>query len=107
MRDMPRPCQFLSLSSRQETECLKKRLHVYQELKTNDCVRSKINFSVGHQEPLFATGKEKENRMVWAYHALQRSLQNHSLGCFGGWATPWSVEEMLDGQRQRVGPRAS
>ena len=34
-------------------------------------------------------------------HARQR-LQTHPSGYLGGWATPWSVEEMLDGQHQRV-----
>ena len=29
-------------------------------------------------------------------------LQNHSSGHLGGWATPWSAEEMLDGEHQGV-----
>ena len=32
----------------------------------------------------------------------RQSLQNHPSGHLGGWATPWSAEDMLDGQRQRA-----
>ena len=32
----------------------------------------------------------------------QQSLQNHFSGHRGGWATSWLVEEMMDGQHQRV-----
>ena len=41
--------------------------------------------------------------MVQACHTPRRPLQNHHSGHLGGWARPWSVEEMLDGQHQRVG----
>ena len=34
-------------------------------------------------------------------HATTAS-PNHPPGHLGGWATPWSAEEMLDGQHQRV-----
>ena len=40
--------------------------------------------------------------MVWACHTPQQLFQNHSSGYLGRWATPWSAEEMLDGQHQRV-----
>ena len=40
--------------------------------------------------------------MVRGYHTPQQPLQNHSLGHLGGWATPWSAEEMLDGQQEKV-----
>ena len=41
--------------------------------------------------------------MVQACHTPgQQRLQNHLPGHLGGWATPWSTEEMLDGQHQRV-----
>ena len=30
------------------------------------------------------------------------ALLNQPLGHLGGWATPWSAEELLDGQHQRV-----
>ena len=34
--------------------------------------------------------------------AINASTQNHSSEYLGGWATPWSAEEMLNGQYQRV-----
>ena len=57
----------------------------YLEHKTND-------FLLGPQEPLLATMKRRE---------LACSLNSPS-GHLGGWVTPWSAEEMLDGQHQRV-----
>ena len=38
-----------------------------------------------------------------ACHMPWQPLQNHPLGHLGGWATPWSIEEMLDGHHRRVG----
>ena len=35
-------------------------------------------------------------------HMPQQPLQNRPSGHLGGWATPWSAEDMLDGQHQRV-----
>ena len=32
----------------------------------------------------------------------RQSLQNHLSGHIGGWMMPWSAEEMLGGQYQRV-----
>ena len=46
--------------------------------------------------------QEKETCMVRACHTPQQPLQNRSSGHLGGWATPWSAEEMLDGQHQKV-----
>ena len=43
-----------------------------------------------------------ETCKVWTCLTLWQPLQNHSLGHFGGWAMPWSAEEMLDGQHKRV-----
>ena len=40
--------------------------------------------------------------MLRAYHTLRQPLQNHPSGYLGGWGTPWSAEDMLDGQHQRV-----
>ena len=37
------------------------------------------------------------------FHTPQQPLLNHPSGHLGGWAMPWSAEEMLDGQHQRVG----
>ena len=50
-----------------ETKCMRKLLRVsYLEHKTNDWVRSKINFFVGPQEPLPATGKRRKH--AWFGH---------------------------------------
>ena len=46
--------------------------------------------------------QETESSMVRACHTPQQLLQNHPSGHLGGWATPWSAEEMLDGQHERV-----
>ena len=51
--------------------------------------------------------QKTETCMVWAGHTPQEPLKNHSSGHLGGWATPWSAEEMLDGQHQRVDIPAS
>ena len=40
--------------------------------------------------------------MVPAGHTPRQPLQNPPSGHPGGWATPWSAEEMLDGRHQRV-----
>ena len=40
--------------------------------------------------------------MVRTCHTPRQPLQNHPSGRLGGWATPWSAGEMLDGQHQRV-----
>ena len=63
------------------TKCVRKLLRVScLEHKPNDWVLSKINFFTRHNS----------------------LSQNHPSGYLGGWATPWSAEEMLDGQHQRV-----
>ena len=72
------------------------------EHKTNDWVRSKINFLVGPQEPLLDNCRGTETCMVRASHTPRQPLQHHPSGHLGGWATPWSEGEMLDGQHQRV-----
>ena len=82
-----------------ETKCLNKLLCMfYLEYKTNDWVRSNINFWV-------------YRNLFWQ---LSRDGHLHGLGVsrattvcpepghLGGWATPWSAEEMLDGQHQRL-----
>ena len=44
--------------------------------------------------------EETETCMVQACHTPRQPLQNHPSEHFGGWATLWSAEEMLDGQHQ-------
>ena len=46
--------------------------------------------------------QETETCIVWACHPPRQPLQNHHSGHFGGRATPWSEEEMMDGQHPRV-----
>ena len=41
--------------------------------------------------------------MVRECHVPRQPLQNHPSGHLGGWATPWSAEEILDGQRLNSG----
>ena len=60
------------------------------------------------QLPLGSTGtssgscQETETCTVRACHTPRQPLQNHPSGHFIGLATPWSAEEMLDGQHQGV-----
>ena len=46
--------------------------------------------------------QEMETCMVRACPTPRQPLQNHPSGHLEGWAMPWSAEEMLDGQYQRV-----
>ena len=39
--------------------------------------------------------------MVRTCHAPRQSLENHPSGHSGGWATPWSDKEILNGQRHK------
>ena len=67
------------------------------EHKTNDWVRSKVKTLVGPLEPFLAIVKRM--KLAWFGHFTRYdSLSGH----LGGWATPWSAEEMLDGQLERV-----
>ena len=73
-----------------ETKCMRKLLRIsYLEHKTNDWVRSKINFLVGPQEPLLATVKRRKLSWFGACHTPRQPLQNQPSGHLGGWATPW------------------
>ena len=46
--------------------------------------------------------QETETCMVPACHTPRQPSQNHPSGNLGRRAAPWSAEEMLDGQHQRV-----
>ena len=46
--------------------------------------------------------QETETCMVRVCRMPRQRLQNHPSGHLGGWMMPWSTEEMLDEQRQRV-----
>ena len=68
-----------------ETKGPRKRLRIsYLENKTNDWVRSKINFLVGPQETVLAIVKRQKTCMVRACHTLQQPLQNHPSRHLGG-----------------------
>ena len=68
------------------------------EHKTNDWVQSKIYSLVGPQEPPLATVKKRN--LAWFGHVTRHDSLSTTIlqGHLGGWATPWSAEEMLDGQ---------
>ena len=86
-----------------ETKCLRKLFRIsYLDHKTNDWVQGKIHVLVDPQEPLLATVKRR--KLAWFGHiTLHDSFSKyHSSGHLGGWATPWSAEEILDEQHQRV-----
>ena len=57
---------------------------------------------VGPQEPLLVTVKRRKLAWFGLVHTPRQPLQNHPSGHLGGWATPWSAEEMLDGQHHRL-----
>ena len=46
--------------------------------------------------------QEAETGTVRARHTPQQPILNHHLRPLGGWATPWSVKEVLDAHNQRV-----
>ena len=100
-----RPC-LLTLKKRIqafETKCVRKFLCIsYLEHKFNDWVQSKIIFLVRLERPLQATVQRR--KLAWYRHVKRHDSlsQNHPSRYLGGWATPWSAEEMLDGQHQRV-----
>ena len=84
-----------------ETKCPRKLLHVsYLEHKTNDWVRSKINFLVDPQEPPWQLSTDGNVHGSGMSHATTASPKPSFRAPW--WATPWSAEEMLDGQHQRV-----
>ena len=66
-----------------------------------------VNFHVGPHEPLLKTFKRR--KLAWLGHVTRYDIiiiiiiiQNRPSGHPGGWTTPWSAEEMLNGQFQRV-----
>ena len=76
----------------------------YLEHKINDWVRSKINSVVGPWE-LFWQLSRDGNLHPWFTHVTCHiSLSKTMLqGMYlGGWAAPWSAEEMLIVQHRRV-----
>ena len=71
----------------------------------NAAVARAILESISGLEPSSVTSVPRYSKPVTISsfcHTLQQPLQNHPLGHLGGRTTPWSAEEMLDGQHQRV-----
>ena len=86
-----------------KTKCLRKLTCISKlEHKTDVWLWSKTNFLFGSTGTSSGNGQETETHMVQACYVPQQRLQNHPSGHLGGWATPWSVEETLDGQRIRM-----
>ena len=68
-----------------KTKCLRKLLRIsYLEHKTNDWVRSKINFLVGPQEPLLAT--DKRRKLAWFGHVTRHDSLSRA---------PWRVGDAV------------
>ena len=91
------PTRKLIFSAPSRWSCARALVH-----KTSDWVWNNINFLVGSTGTSSGNCQETQIRMVRACHTPRQPLQNHPSRHLGGKATPWSVEEMLDGQRQRV-----
>ena len=71
------------------------------EHKTNAWVQSKISFRMGPQEPFLATIKRQKLALVGhvtRHDSLSKTILQGTLE--GG--APWSAEEILDGQHQRM-----
>ena len=54
--------------------------------------------SCGSTETSSGNCKETETCVIRAFHKPRQPLENRPSGHLGGWATPWSAEEMLYGQ---------
>ena len=74
-----------------ETKCLRKLLCIsYLEHKTNDWVRSKINFPVGPQKPPLATVKRR--KLAWFGHVTRHDSLSKTI-----------LQGTLEGGRRVVG----
>ena len=88
-----------------------KRIQAFKTKKTPHLLLGAQDQRLGAEQdqlPCGPTGtpsgncREIETRMVRVCHTPRWPLRNHSSGHLGRWTTPWSAEEMLHGQRQRV-----
>ena len=73
----------------------------YLEHKTNDWMQSKISFLLGPEESLLVTVKGQKHHESGTSHTTTASPKP-SFTAPWGWATQWSAEKLLDGQRQGV-----
>ena len=72
-----------------ETKCLRKLLRIsHLEHKTNDLVRSKVNFFVGQQEPLLADVKRR--KLAWFWRVAHRDSLSKTI-----------LQGTLEGRRRR------
>ena len=75
-----------------ETRCTKKLLHIcYLEHKTNDWVRSKINFLLGPQENLLTTVKKE--KLAWFRHVTRPTTSPKP-----SFREPWGVSDAVVGR---------
>ena len=70
--------------------------------KTNDCAEQD-QLPCGFLATFSGNFQETETCMIRAYHTPRQPLQSHPSRHFEGWTTPWSAEEMLDGQLAHKG----
>ena len=83
-----------------DSKCTRKLLRISNSNTRPTTVRDQL--------PRGSTGtcsgncQKTETCMFRACHTPRQPFQNHPSGHLGGCATPWSTEEMLDGQHQRL-----
>ena len=83
-----------------EIKCVRKLLPNWTTRQMTGCgARSTACGSTGTSS---GNCQETETRMVRACHTSRQPLQHHPSRHLGGWATPWSAEEVLGGKHQRV-----
>ena len=79
-------CETLTLLADSEegiqtfvTKCMNKLLRIsYLEHKTNDWVRSKINFFVGPEEPLAVATVERQ-KLTWFGHVIRHNSLSQTI----------------------------
>ena len=63
-------------------------------------IKRKPEDPCGSTETYSGNYQETKTCMIRACHTPRQPLQNHTSGHLGGWATPWSAEEMPDGHHR-------
>ena len=85
-----------------EAKCTRKHfLIIYLEHKTNDWVRSKINFLVGAQEPFLATVKKRKLALfghITRHNSLSKTILQGILE--GGQCCGWQRKCWLDNMKE-------
>ena len=80
---------------------LETSLHLLHGAQDQSLGTEQDELACGSTGTSYGNCQETETCMVWACYKSRQPPQNHSLGHFGGWATPWSAEKMLDGQHKK------